>query len=79
MPAKNNINPNEFKKLRREVKILLIDKGLDLRGGQTFLAEQLGVYRKTLNSAITGYLNTPGCFRMLENAREYLIHLPNVN
>jgi hypothetical protein len=79
MPVKSNIDPTEFKKLRREVKILLIDKGLDLRGGQTFLADQIGVYRKTLNSAITGYLNIPSCFRMLEKARDYLSTLPDAD
>ena len=58
--------------LRREVKYLMIDKGLDRRGGQLELSRRLNLPHKSLNAAITGFRNTPASYRILEKIRVHL-------
>jgi hypothetical protein len=63
--------------LRRAVKHLLVDKGLDRKGSQLKLSRQLTINHSSLNSALTGYLNAPSSYRILETLHAYLSGLPD--
>jgi hypothetical protein len=61
--------------LRREVKYLMIDNGLDLKGSQLELSRRLNLPHKSLNMAITGFRDTQASFRILEKIRDHLLTL----
>lgn len=63
---------DDIQTVRRKVKILLIDRGLDIRGEQLRLAKELGFNHNSLNMALTGYRNTPGSLKILKALQEHL-------
>ena len=64
--------PQNIQTLRRQVKVLMIDNGLDLKGGQLELSRLLNINHKSLNSALTGFRDTPASFRILRKILEHL-------
>ena len=59
--------------LRKRCKRLMIDCGLDLRGGQTLLAESLSMNRNSISMALSGYRNGPGSLQILQAIRKHLL------
>jgi transcriptional regulator with XRE-family HTH domain len=45
----------KISQLRRKAKIMMIDKGLDKRGGITILSKKLGINRSALSMYLSGY------------------------
>jgi hypothetical protein len=63
---------DDIQTVRRKVKILLIDRGLDIRGAQLELSQKIGVNHNSLNMALTGYRDTPGSLKILKALQEHL-------
>jgi hypothetical protein len=56
----------EISALRKQCKHLMVEQGLDLRGGQTALARKLGIHRNALTMALSGYRESESAKRHLE-------------
>jgi hypothetical protein len=59
-------------RLQRKVKIMMIDSGLDKRGGQTDIAQRLNITVSSLNMALTGYRSGAASERILLSVIEAL-------
>jgi hypothetical protein len=74
------MSPQEVDALRKEVKKLMIDLGLDVRkrGAMPRLAEDLTnrtgrkISRNTLSMALSGFRETAGYCKLLEDLRDML-------
>lgn len=62
-----------MKDLRKTVKKLLIDKGLDYKGFQIELSNRLSINRRSLSMALTGYRKTPGSVKILNDLKSFLL------
>lgn len=59
-------------KTRRRIKILMIDLGIDKRGGITRLAKALKTNRNALSMYLSGYREGRAAEETLQKAVEYL-------
>ena len=67
----------ENNELRKQIKHLMVDLGLDGQGSQKALAAAMStpddpVNSNSLNMALTGYRDGPGSIRLLKRLLEYL-------
>ena len=58
--------------LRKDVKKLIIDAGLDKRGIIPVLAGKMGVHRSTLHNALSGYRTSKAHVELLKRLYKYL-------
>jgi len=58
---------------RKRCKRLMIEHGLDMRGGQTQLAETLSMNRNSISMALSGYRNGPGSLQILRAIQKHLL------
>lgn len=70
------ITPEEKEALRKNVKHLLVEQNLDLRGSQVKIARKLKVHSHALNMALTGFRKTPASIKILNDLYELLQSLP---
>lgn len=69
------IPPMETEMLRKSVKKLLVDAGLDKRGCLPEIADKMNVNYNSLNMALSGYRASNSSIELLKQLQSYLAEL----